>query len=215
MICGNCRKYIPENSKFCIYCGSKQSEQVRAPGTPIMPTYGTPPIPYETPLNTYGIPPRPPTDYAPAYQGVVPGPESMVASRDKRLINYLIDSTLGVFIFAFLFYFTLEILGIKKSGTGDESSILVYLFSFLYYLLTEAVWNKTIGKLITGTRVIKKDGTAPDFSNILIRSFVRFIPFEPLSFLFGNPSIGWHDRLSGTLVVKETEYKMGISAPPR
>lgn len=215
MICGNCRKYIPENSKFCIYCGSQQSSTTTALGTPIVPAYGMSPTPYGAPLNTYGIPPRPPTDYAPAYpQGYMSlGFESIAASRDKRLVNYLIDSTLGVFMFAFLFYFTLGILGIRKLSAGDESSILVYLFSFLYYLLTEAVWSKTIGKLITGTRVIKKNGSTPDFSNILVRSLVRFIPFEPLSFLFGNPSIGWHDRLSGTLVVNENEYKMRISAP--
>jgi type II secretory pathway pseudopilin PulG len=46
-----------------------------------------------------------------------------------------------------------------------------------------------------------KDGRKPPLKNILGRSLARYIPFEPFSFLTGSHPMGWHDRLSDTLVV--------------
>ena len=65
----------------------------------------------------------------------------------------------------------------------------------------EAVFQRTIGKLVTGTRVVTTDGNVPGFGKVLGRSLARVIPFEVLSFLGAIP-IGWHDKLSGTRVVQ-------------
>jgi len=71
-----------------------------------------------------------------------------------------------------------------------------------YYILMEAVFQRTLGKLVTGTIVVTTDGGQPSFGQVVGRSFARLIPFEPFSFLGGNPCKGWHDKLSGTLVIK-------------
>jgi type II secretory pathway pseudopilin PulG len=71
----------------------------------------------------------------------------------------------------------------------------------LYYLFFESLFQRTPGKFVTGTKVIMQDGTTPDFMHILGRSAARYIPFEALSFLFNDHPVGWHDYLSGTMVV--------------
>jgi type II secretory pathway pseudopilin PulG len=52
--------------------------------------------------------------------------------------------------------------------------------------------------------VVNLDGTKPSFLRIVGRSLCRDIPFEVLSFLFGEYPYGWHDRISKTMVVPVT-----------
>ena len=72
-----------------------------------------------------------------------------------------------------------------------------------YYVIMEAAFQKTIGKMLTGTHVVTADGNVPSFGQIVGRSFARMIPFEPLSF-FGKTHTGWHDRLSGPRVIRNS-----------
>ncbi len=71
----------------------------------------------------------------------------------------------------------------------------------LYYNLFELFFSVTIGKLITNTVVVDRNGKKPSTDEILMRSICRLIPFEILSFL-GTPGKGWHDAISKTYVVK-------------
>lgn len=73
------------------------------------------------------------------------------------------------------------------------------VLNFVYYLVSEAVFQQTIGKAIVGTKVVDAELRTPSFRQILIRTFCRFIPFEPVSFLFKK--VGWHDSISNTIVV--------------
>jgi uncharacterized RDD family membrane protein YckC len=71
-----------------------------------------------------------------------------------------------------------------------------------YYIISEGLFQRTLGKLLTGTRVVTADGGRPTFGQIVGRSFARMIPFEAFSFLGGDGGpVGWHDSLSGTRVV--------------
>jgi uncharacterized RDD family membrane protein YckC len=79
--------------------------------------------------------------------------------------------------------------------------LVTLLFMVSYYLVMEGILGFTVGKLITGTRVVNEEGRSAGFGQILGRTFSRLVPFDALSF-FGTPSIGWHDRWSGTRVIK-------------
>ena len=70
-----------------------------------------------------------------------------------------------------------------------------------YYILCEATTSRTLGKLVTGTKVVNEQGGKPSFGQIVGRSFSRLIPFEAFSFL-GETSRGWQDRFPHTYVVK-------------
>jgi uncharacterized RDD family membrane protein YckC/type II secretory pathway pseudopilin PulG len=133
-------------------------------------------------------------------------PVFMPASMGKRFLNLILDR-----LFAYMGVFL--IIGFAAlAGTGDSSlpyiigiiiGVLFYLVG--YHLLFETVWQRTPAKWITGTKVVREDGTKAPFLTILGRTLARRIPFEALSYLFGRNPNGWHDRLSHTLVVP-SEY---------
>ncbi len=116
------------------------------------------------------------------------------ASKGKRFANYLIDYLvigLGTYVF--------EMLQLTNSTHYSPSSlwwdtIINYVIFVLFYFLFEGSLNgKTPAKYITGTRVVKLDGSKPDSNTIMLRSLSRIVPFEPFSFLGSRPN-GWHDR---------------------
>jgi uncharacterized RDD family membrane protein YckC len=129
-------------------------------------------------------------------------PESLpTAGRGARFLNFIIDgiiSRIGATLFA----------GILVRGIGPNEAGPVLLVAFIllgffgYYIVFEAAFGWTFAKLITGTRVIRFDGTKPKVPQILGRTLARFIPFEPLSVLFSDSKLGWHDSLSNTRVVR-------------
>ena len=70
-----------------------------------------------------------------------------------------------------------------------------------YYIIFEGFTGRTLGKLVTGTKVVNELGKKPSFSQIVGRSCSRIIPFEAFSFL-GEDGRGWHDSLPKTYVTK-------------
>ena len=112
------------------------------------------------------------------------------ASLGKRFLNYLLDV-----IFLSILYYILYLI-IDKI----YFEILMFL---IYYIFCETVWQKTVGKAITKTKVVMRDGSKPNFLHILGRTLCRYIPFEIFSFLTNKYPIGWHDKISGTLVVPQ------------
>lgn len=134
-----------------------------------------------------------------------------LAGLGRRLANNLLDSfffLIFVYIIA-VFWGTYRITAgndISELQSGDNLLIFrasVYIIFYLYYLLFEAITGRTLGKLITGTKVVNEFGEKPDIKTIAIRTICRFIPFEVFSY-FGDEPTGWHDRLSKTYVVKIT-----------
>ena len=118
----------------------------------------------------------------------------------KRAINFVIDYlpvTMGFTI--------LE----DSCGTCEEN-YLIFAAWFFYLMIFELVFGRTPGKLITRTRVIcSKTKKSPSFSQVVSRTFSRFIPFEWLSFLSAQP-VGWHDSISKTKVVDETPINWNL-----
>ena len=71
---------------------------------------------------------------------------------------------------------------------------------FLYFFAMESLTSRTIGKYLTGTKVVAANGGKPTLGQIAGRSLCRLIPLEPLSFL-GKDTRGWHDVWSHTYVI--------------
>ena len=119
----------------------------------------------------------------------------------QRIINFLIDFV-AVITIAYVIMTILDILNfIDKRNSG---LIILFLVAFCYFFLLELYIQKTLGKFITKTIVLKENGEKPTLSDLLIRSLCRFIPFDPLSFLYAQYTPkGFHDTLSKTIVVVE------------
>ena len=131
------------------------------------------------------------------------------ATPGQRFANYLID--------LFVFYACAFIVGMVKAivsapslddygeGIGRsrnffmEYFISICMYLALYTLLEGLTKGRTLGKLITGTKVVKDDSAPITWWDAFLRSLSRLVPFEPFSAFGGYP---WHDRWTGTRVVK-------------
>lgn len=102
------------------------------------------------------------------------------------------------YVAGFLYGFVVVIAG----GTVSTAvALIVGLLAYLaYFIFFESIWQRTPGKWITGTKVVRLDGSKPVFWRIVARTLCRFIPFEMLSF-YGQYPWGWHDHISKTMVV--------------
>lgn len=86
------------------------------------------------------------------------------------------------------------------------TSLVYFLYTFLIEYFTK---GRSIGKYITGTKVVCIDGTEPTFNDYLIRNISRIVPFDTLSFFGEN---GWHDSWSETRVINIKNYQAEIQA---
>lgn len=98
-----------------------------------------------------------------------------------------------------------------NSQTGGVSNSTGWLLGILLcltnFFILPAVGGQTIGKMLTGIRIVKSNGSGVSFGTILIRHllgyFLTVITFG-LGFLlsvFGRNGRALHDLVAGTIVV--------------
>ena len=135
------------------------------------------------------------------------------AEKGKRFANYFIDMIVFLILYLAIsvVIFILSDAAMEVLEEIDENSIetrlldhlISMIFTVVYYTIVEgSLKGKTIGKYITKTRVVNLDGSTPNLTTILTRSFARIVPFEAFSFL-GDEKTGWHDRWTDTIVIDE------------
>jgi uncharacterized RDD family membrane protein YckC len=129
-------------------------------------------------------------------------PSLVSASTGQRLANYLLD------IIAFYgLIFIVGIFGVFGSNSSDvENNIgVIYLVAFTvifgYYTILEGSRGKTLGKLVTKTKVLREDGLPISYGQAFMRTLCRMVPFEFISAFTGSQM--WHDRWTKTIVVKD------------
>jgi uncharacterized RDD family membrane protein YckC len=135
------------------------------------------------------------------------------ASTGQRFINYLVDNLfmqyglsyltgmlVGYLLGTFFPEFSIRLSYEESQGDLFLLSYIIVIFNYIFYytICERAFKGYTLGKLISGTRAIREDGSELRFRDALLRSLSRLVPFEVLSG-FGIP---WHDRWTKTMVVK-------------
>ena len=138
--------------------------------------------------------------------------EEMLASKSKRFANYVIDRILFYSVFLLLgvlTYIMAEFIGNESFYIFLENldsinplldKLITAIIFVIFYFILESISQRTIGKLVTQTKVVLENGEKPAPETIILRSLCRFIPFNAISFL-GNIPRGWHDTISKTFVV--------------
>ncbi len=130
--------------------------------------------------------------------------EVVPAGKGLRIANLFIDY-IGLMILGLIIGLATYVL-FEERGLAYLESIpdLIYgaVLTLMYYVTLEATTGRTLGKLITGTRVVNEDGLPASLGQIVGRSFARMIPFEAFSFLIIDNGRGWHDSIPKTYVVK-------------
>jgi len=138
------------------------------------------------------------------------------AEKILRFVNAIIDYFISYLVIIFLFS-AIIIAYTFLSGTDYDANadaiaemprlldriITGIFYASLMFLVEFATGGRSLGKFITGTMVVKEDGSLPSSQDLLKRNFSRIVPFDTLSFLGTR---GWHDSWSDTKVVKRKAY---------
>ena len=137
----------------------------------------------------------------------VPRQKLYDADRSKRVINFFVDYLIylvSYYALSFIVGIFLGLSGFYSEELVEDLSVwftlIALVWMLLYYWLTEWLFKgRTIAKFITQTRAINSDGLFLTPGQAFVRALGRFIPFDPLSYLFGER--GFHDMVSKTRVV--------------
>jgi uncharacterized RDD family membrane protein YckC len=127
--------------------------------------------------------------------------QNNLATSNQRLSNMLLD-TLFFTAFCGILGIVLGLIGISDYIQNINRHVFSLILFLGYYVPQEAFTGRTLGKIVTKTKVICSDGRKLTFGKAVGRTFCRLIPFEWFSFT-GNVRgpIGWHDRIPKTIVI--------------
>jgi len=145
--------------------------------------------------------------------------EINIASPGARIIAYIIDALIGM---AILEIVVLSIVLPAKIEVLLDSLLrnlilLIFLYSVIMPLVNSILISKlggTIGKLLTGTRIVNNKGSNLGFLRALFRNYIGYTiskTFLWLGFiwiLINKQRRAWHDLIIDSWVV--TRYKFGL-----
>ena len=109
-----------------------------------------------------------------------------------RLIHLIIDVFL-INLFLYLIAFI---------PSFEFKQLMWFVIYPVYLIVFEYKFQQTCGKMVTETIVVDKEGNAPNLKTIIMRTAIRYIPFEALS-CFGNHSRG--GMTSGQVLLLSTK----------
>lgn len=96
------------------------------------------------------------------------------------------------------------------------NTIPFWILVIVYFSIFEGIWGATIGKFITGERVVNLKGGKAHFSKIFIRNI--FKPLDSilglLFFLFSSKNQIIGDKVAGTLVIQRNIFGASIKGEP-
>lgn len=91
---------------------------------------------------------------------------------------------------------------IKEDNTRyiDLTQIIVLFFLITYMIVQEIFFGRTAGKFITGIKVVNKQGKKPNSILIILREFLKMLPFVRIS-LLARKSQGIHNIITNLSIV--------------
>lgn len=147
--------------------------------------------------------PAPQEDLLADYENVA---EFNLASNGTRLGGFIVDIIL-FYVITFVLAYAIAVFSPETALAlfpQDESNpllemLVTYLYMIIFYSLLEGFTKgRSLGKLVTRTKVVRTDGSQITFKDAFLRSLCRVVPFEALSILWGPM---WHDKWTNTMVV--------------
>ncbi|MGA9320106.1 MAG: RDD family protein [Xanthobacteraceae bacterium] len=162
----------------------------------------------------------------PALPGQAATPAQTVAERANPvslLVLRAIGAQIDILVILMLLIVPTALLGKEhlSDRVWDYINVFWLVALVAYFVVFEALWGRTLGKLITGTVVIDRNGRAPGFARALVRTLLRLIEVNPL--LIGGLPAGiallvtkrhqrMGDLLAGTYVVRKKYLRRDASA---
>ena len=143
----------------------------------------------------------------------VEGPfaELELSSPGERILGGIIDLAFIALIQLTLFYLTTHLvaqrLGALPSSALVAMGVVGGVLAASYFLFFWSFSGQTLGKLLTGGRIVDRRGKALGFAHAGMRLFGLFLAWLPLGAGFvgiwtDSGRRGWHDRIAGSKVVR-------------
>lgn len=134
-----------------------------------------------------------------------------LASLWRRAIGAIVD-IVGFFSVLILLTELFDIMGLfgySNENPGIWIYVIFIIGYFFYFISAEDDWGKTLGKQLTGTKVVKTNGAELSIADATIRNIVR-----PIDLVFGyglgaagimlsSKSQRLGDDLAGTMVIRD------------
>ena len=195
--CMQCGTPAAPDAKFCESCGANLIAE-RASQAP--PQEASQEEPSTAPAATAAVTAPAPTAPAPTFQAPYAA-ASPYQGVPIRFVAVLIDAVI-IAIIAGIISIPLQ------TRLLGAVSLLIFL---LYYILLEGAYGQTVGKMAVKIKVVREDGTKIDYTDAVVRTFLRIIDAIPfvVPYLLGAILI-WTsdkkqrlgDRTAHTVVVK-------------
>jgi uncharacterized RDD family membrane protein YckC len=161
------------------------------------------------------IPVEPELDLSPSAEQEERAEEPFIAfglsSPGERILGGLIDLAFVALIQLTLFYLTTHLvaqrLGALPSSALVAMGVVGTVLAAGYFLFFWSLSGQTLGKLLTGSRVVDRHGGALGFGRAGMRLLGWILSLLPLGAGFlgiwtDSERRGWHDRLAGSKVVR-------------
>ncbi|MBA4408429.1 MAG: hypothetical protein C0397_03280 [Odoribacter sp.] len=126
--------------------------------------------------------------------------ELFKVNRQLRLFHFFIDMAFIYFVGICTGYVLTFLIG--QASVLEHQYLIGLIVVFFTYFIQEYIFGKTIGKFITKTHVVNSSGNKPTIGQLILRNFIRIIPFEAFTFVLKD-SRGFHDSISNTYVIKD------------
>lgn len=112
------------------------------------------------------------------------------------------------------------LVGAPGEGLAAAMMLTAFALVLLYFPITEGLWGRSLGKLVSGTIVVDGQGRPPGFGRATVRTLLRLVEVNP--FLLGGLPAGIvsantkaHQRigdlLAGTYVVPLKELRAAVA----
>jgi len=128
----------------------------------------------------------------------------------RRFISLYIDLII-VSIISLLYLFFIDSKGPFVQNQGfpfwDTNRIWIFQLTvyFFYFLFLEYFLGYTFGKKILNLRISTNVPRNLWFLKVFLRTFIRILPINPISFLFYDEKIFWHEKWSKVYTVKRSK----------
>ncbi|MGN6647342.1 MAG: RDD family protein [Cytophaga sp.] len=122
----------------------------------------------------------------------------------QRFVHLIIDSVLCLITCSFVVNSVLttniQIQLQHAIGYASTTYIVFFICALMYYVFYETLFGFTPAKILTGSKVITIKGERISFSQGVLRTLSRRVPFASLAFLLGEYCP--HDYWTDTRVIK-------------
>jgi uncharacterized RDD family membrane protein YckC len=119
----------------------------------------------------------------PALPGQAANPVEILAQRShplSLLVRRAIGAQIDILVLIMLIAVPALAFGKKLDPIFDWVALAWLAAVVAYFLALEALFGRTLGKLVTGTIVVDRNGRAPSLAKTLVRTLLRLVEVNPL-----------------------------------